>query len=44
MDTFERYGININEDVSSAGAARAASEAAEITDTEPKEEVTAEEA
>ena len=40
---FERYGIDIYEDVASAKAARAAAEAAEITDTEPKEEVTAEE-
>jgi len=43
LSTFERYGINIYEDVSSARAARAAAEAAEISDTEPKEEVTAEE-
>src|SRR6266852_1084987 len=43
LSTFERYSINIYEDVSSARAARAAAEAAEISDTEPKEEVTAEE-
>jgi len=42
FSTFERYHIDIYEDVSSARAARAAAEAAEITDTEPKEEVTAE--
>ena len=43
LSTLERYGIDIYEDVSSATAARAAAEAAQITDTEPKEEVTAEE-
>ena len=43
FSTFERYHIDIYEDVSSARAARAAVEAAEITDEEPKEEVTAEE-
>jgi RNA polymerase primary sigma factor len=43
FSTFERYHIDIYEDVSSARAARAAAESAEITDTEPKEEVTAEE-
>src|SRR6266849_9312593 len=43
LSTFERYGIDIYEDVSSARAARAAAEAAEISGTEPKEEVTAEE-
>jgi len=43
LSTFERYGIDVYEDVSSARAARAAAEAAEITDIEPKEEVTAEE-
>jgi RNA polymerase primary sigma factor len=43
FSTFERYHIDIYEDVSSARAARAAAEAAEITDTEPREEVTAEE-
>jgi RNA polymerase primary sigma factor len=40
---FERYHIDIYEDVSSARAARAAAEDAEITGTEPKEEVTVEE-
>ena len=43
LSTFECYGIYVYEDVSSAKAARAAAEAPEITDTEPKEEVTAEE-
>ena len=43
LSTFERYHIDIYEAVSSARAARAAVEAAEITDEEPKEEVTAEE-
>ncbi len=43
LSTFERYGINIYEDVSSARAARAAAEGAEISNTEPKEEVTPEE-
>src|SRR6202011_1888232 len=43
FSTFERYHIDIYEDVSSARAARAAVEAAEITDAEPKDEVTAEE-
>jgi RNA polymerase primary sigma factor len=43
LSTFERYGIDLYEDVSGSRAARAAGEAAEITDTEPKEEVTAEE-
>src|SRR5258708_21774888 len=43
FSTFERYHIDIYEDVSSARAAHAAAEAAEITDTEPKEEVTADE-
>jgi RNA polymerase primary sigma factor len=41
LSTFERNGIY--EDVSSAKAARAAAEAAEITDAESREEVTAEE-
>ena len=40
LSTFERYGIDLYEDISSATAARAAPEAAGITDTEPKEEVT----
>jgi RNA polymerase primary sigma factor len=43
LSTFERYGIDLYENVSSATAALAAPEAAEITDTEPKEEVTSEE-
>jgi RNA polymerase primary sigma factor len=43
FSTFERYHIDIYEDASSARAARAAAEAAKITDTEPREEVTAEE-
>ena len=43
FSTFERYHIDIYEDVSSARAARAAAESAEISDTKPKEEVTAEE-
>ncbi len=43
LSTFERCGIDIYEDVSTATAAHAAPEAAQITDTEPKEEVTAEE-
>ena len=43
LSTIERYGINIYEDVSSARAASAAAEAAEISNTEPKEEVTPEE-
>jgi RNA polymerase primary sigma factor len=43
LSTFERYGIDLYENVSSATAARAAREAAEITDTEPKEEVASEE-
>jgi RNA polymerase primary sigma factor len=43
LSTFERNGIDIYEDVSSAKAACASVEAAEITDAEPKQEVTAEE-
>ncbi len=43
LSTFECYGIDVYEDVSSAKAARAAAESAEISDTKPKEEVTAEE-
>ena len=39
--TSARYAIDIGDDVSSAIAARAAAEDAEITDTEPKEEVAA---
>src|SRR5712692_2382795 len=40
LSTFERYGIDVYEDVSSAESARAAAEAAE---TEPKEDVVPEE-
>ena len=43
FSTFERYHIDIYEDVSSARAVRTAAEATEINDTERKEEVTAEE-
>ena len=43
LSTFECYGIYVYEDVSSAKAARAAAESAEISDTKPQEEVTAEE-
>jgi RNA polymerase primary sigma factor len=43
LSTFECYGIYVYEDVSSAKAARAAAGSAEISDTKPKEEVTAEE-
>ncbi len=43
LSTFERYGIDIYEDVASAKAARAAAEAAETVDTEHKEEAPAEE-
>jgi RNA polymerase primary sigma factor len=38
LSTFERYGIDIYEDVAAAKAARAAIEAAETTDVEVKEE------
>jgi len=38
LSTFERYGIDVYEDVSSAKVARAAAEAAESGDAEPKEE------
>ncbi len=38
LSTFERNGIDIYEDVSSAKVARAAAEAAESGDAEPKEE------
>jgi RNA polymerase primary sigma factor len=41
--TFERYGIDIYEDVSSARAARADAEAAQAVDAEGKEEAPAEE-
>ena len=43
LSTFERYGIDIYEDVSTAKAARAAAEAAETAETEPKEELPVEE-
>ena len=43
LSIFERNHIDIYEDVSSARAARAAAEAAEITGTKPKENVSAEE-
>jgi RNA polymerase primary sigma factor len=43
LSIFERYHIDIYEDASSARAAHAAAEDAEITGTEPKEEVTVEE-
>ena len=43
LSTFECSGIYVYEDVSSAKAARAAAESAEISDTKPKEEVTEEE-
>src|SRR5580700_1945881 len=39
LSTFERYGIDIYEDVAAAKAARAALEAAEPVDGEVKEEV-----
>jgi RNA polymerase primary sigma factor len=43
LSTFERYGIDIYEDVSSAKAARAAAEAAEAVEAEPKEELPSDE-
>ncbi len=43
LSTFERYGIDIYEDVSTAKAARAAAEAAEGAEAEPKEELATEE-
>jgi len=43
LSTFERYGIDIYEDASTAKAARAAAEAAEAVEAEPKEELPAEE-
>ena len=43
LSTFQRYGIDIYEDVSSAKAARAAAEAAEAAETEPKKELPTEE-
>src|SRR5437899_12144395 len=44
LSTLERYGIDIYKDVSSAKAARAAAEAPETGEPEPKEEGPAEEA
>src|SRR3989442_12117067 len=44
LSTFERYGIDIYEDVSTAKAARAAPEAPESGEAEPKEQGPAEEA
>jgi RNA polymerase primary sigma factor len=43
LSTFERYGIDIYEDASTAKAALAAAEAGEGGDAEPKEELPAEE-
>jgi len=43
LSTFERHGIDLYEDVSIAKPAPAAPGAAEVADTEPKEDVTAEE-
>ena len=43
LSTFERYGIDIYEDVFSAKAARAPAEAVEVTEAEPKEGVATEE-
>ena len=43
LSTFERYGIDIYEDAATAKAARAAAEAVETGEAEPKEEVVAEE-
>ena len=43
LSTFERYGIDIYEDAATAKAARAAVEAAETVEAEPKEEVATEE-
>jgi RNA polymerase primary sigma factor len=43
LSTFERYGIDIYEDASTAKAARAAAEAAEAVEAEPKEELPTEE-
>ncbi len=43
LSTFERYGIDIYEDVASAKLARAAAESAESTEVEVKEEAPAEE-
>src|SRR5437899_12978004 len=38
LSTFERYGIDVYEDVSSAESARAAAEAPDSGEAEPKEE------
>src|ERR1700687_2244109 len=43
LSTFERYGIDIYEDVFSAKAARATTEAVAVTEARPKEDVAAEE-
>src|SRR6266849_8226663 len=43
LSTFERYGIDIYEDAATAKAARAAAEAVETVEAEPKEEVATEE-
>src|SRR5260370_10388958 len=43
LSTFERYGIDIYEDVASAKAARAAAEAAEPGEAKPREEGAVEE-
>ncbi len=43
LSTFERYGIDVYEDVASAKAARAAAEATETGEAEPKEEGPADE-
>ncbi|HEX2713767.1 MAG TPA: sigma-70 factor domain-containing protein, partial [Candidatus Acidoferrales bacterium] len=43
LSTFERYGIDIYEDVSSAKAARMAAEAGETGEAEPKEEIASDE-
>src|ERR1700687_4715355 len=41
LSTFERYGIDIYEDVFSAKAARATTEAVAVTEARPKEDVAA---
>src|SRR5713226_7235777 len=43
LSTFERYGIDVYEDVASAKAARAAAETTETGEAEPKEEGPADE-
>jgi RNA polymerase primary sigma factor len=43
LSIFECYGISVYEDVSGAEAACASAESTDISDTKPKEEVTAEE-